>query len=75
MYLTTYVCIYTICILCIPKLDQVIWERNVYDTIIPDECELYTKTGRVEVKLKKKNPGKWKRLRDPTVCILVRVCM
>ena len=63
-----YLCIYT-------NLDQVIWECNVYDTIVPEKCKLYART-RVEVKLMKKNSGLWKKFLDPTVCLLVHtVCV
>ena len=51
---------------CIPKLGQIIWECNVYDTIIPEKCKLFAKT-RLEVKLRKKNPGDWEKFLDPTV--------
>ena len=50
-------------------LDQVIWECNLYDAIIPEKCKFFVRT-RLEVKLKKKKPGvQWRTFRDDMVHI------
>ena len=55
-------------------LDKVIWECNLYDSIIPEKCKLFVQT-RLEVKLKKKKPGvHWRTLRDDMVHIYSYIC-
>ena len=40
-------------------LDDVIWECNVYDTVVPAQCELFyvSESDTLHVSLKKKNHG------------------
>lgn len=52
-----------------PNLDFPIWECNVYDTIIPDQCKLHVRGVRLEVKLRKCKAGiLWGTLDDVKVC-------
>ena len=57
-------------------LDKVIWECNVYNSIVPEKCRLFVRPSRLEVRLKKRNPKiYWITLHNEKVCSSIFLCV
>ena len=66
-YISLYLYVYLLLITL--NLDIPIWECNVFNTIIPDQCKLVVGAVRLELKLRKRNIGiMWTTLHDVKVC-------